>query len=126
MRKRQLKKFAKNAKKNREPYSKARGKGSKKDCRRLKAFDRLSRKILQDHIRGAGFCAGVAEQLDALVATNEQEAALISSARAKVRASLDKHREALVFAEEMRKLEQRMDMVRQVVEGYISSVRSVG
>lgn len=126
MRKRQLKKFAKNAKKNRMPYRRARGKGSKKDCRRLKAFNRLSRKIKQDHIRGAGFCAGVLKQIDALVPSNEQESALITSYRDRVQASLDKHREALQFDEDVKKIEEQMLAVRRVMEVYISSVRSVG
>lgn len=49
MRKRQVKKFAKNARKNSTPYRKARRKGSKKDVRRNRAFNKLSREIEKEH-----------------------------------------------------------------------------
>lgn len=49
MRKRLVKKMALNAKRNMTPYRKAYGKGSKKDCRRLRAFGRYWLDGLSEH-----------------------------------------------------------------------------
>jgi hypothetical protein len=126
MRKRQLKKFAKNAKKNMTPYRKARGKGSKKDCRRLKAFNRLSRRIKQDHIYGLGACTALLEQIDARRPADDYEASRLSECKLRVQDKLQHHRDAVQFDEEMRSLKHQMTVMKQVMSGYIGGFKMPG
>lgn len=126
MRKRQLKKFAKNAKKNMTPYRKARGKGSKKDCRRLKAFKRVSRRIKDDHIRGLGVCTAVLEELNAYKPANEAEAAKLHKCKLKVQDRLQQHRDAIEFDRETREFERQMAVMKHVMKKYIETMQVSG
>lgn len=122
MRKRQLKKFAKAAKKNRRPYQTARGRGSRKDCRRKRAFDRLSRKIRHERIRKMDACMRVLEQIDAYTPRNDQEALGLIAMRAKVQNAFKKHQEQLSIDEDIGRMEQQMAIVKHLVEGLARSV----
>lgn len=121
MRKRQLKKFAKNARKNMTPYRQAHGKGSKKDCRRLRAFNRLSRSIRLEHLRKLEACQEALNQVDAQVPSNDPEAAALEEVRSKIVVAAARHTARI---NEDREAQERSESFRRMLTAVRSAVSS--
>jgi hypothetical protein len=102
MKKRQVKKFAKNSKRDLSPYRQARKGGNKKLRRRLKAFNRVHRAYDREQVRRLASCRELLEQIDACEPRNEKERLGIIGARAKVAASIERREEELRKKEELR------------------------
>lgn len=90
-RKRLLKKWAKNAKKNLAPYREARKGGSKRLVRRQRAFNRLSRQMARDERNRIAACRQALIEIDAYEPENEKEKQELTETREKIAASIERY-----------------------------------
>lgn len=106
MRKRQVKKFAKGAKKNMAPYRQARNGGSKKLRRRMRAFNRAHHAHDRHQARRLAECKELLEQIGSYEPRNEKERLGIAQAHAKL-AGVIERREAQLKRKEAQKRSMR-------------------
>ena len=124
MRNRQVKKFAKNAKRDMAPYRQARKGGSKKLCRRMKAFNRVHRAHDREQAENLVYCRGLLEQIDTFEPRNEKERErhhkLGPEIRAKVVVSIARHETRIRQKKEIeaahRGLESLMKMMDEAID----------
>jgi len=125
MRKRQVKKFAKRAKRNRTPYRQARNGGNKKFRRRLKAFNRVHRAYDRWQAKRLDDLKILLEQIDSYEPRNEEERLGIAEHRAKVAGAIAR-REAklqrdLELKKELEAAQRELKRVGQLLEVAVNS-----
>ena len=92
-RKRLLKRWAQNAKKNLTPYREARKGGSKRLVRRQRAFNRLSRQIARKERNRIASCRQTIIEIDAYQPENEKEKQGLVGLRGRLSASIERYEE---------------------------------
>ena len=120
MRKRQVKKFAKNAKRNLTPYRRARKGGNQKFRRRLKAFNRVHRAYDREKVRRLDDLKGLLQHIDTFEPRNEEERLGMAEHRAKVAGAIERReaqlRKELELKEELENAQRELKRVGELLE----------
>ncbi len=126
MRKRQVKKFAKNAKRNMTPYREARKGSSKRLRRRLKAINRVHRAHDRELARRLAGMKDLLEQIDSYEPRNEKERLGLAERRAKVAGVIERREEQLRKERERKEEMESLQLMLKKIEAELMAAVSAG